>query len=119
MKLNSRSLEEVAITTSGDSRLNLMGELDRLSLIIRDDSRVDSEARVREAKMSISTNGRFYGYDGRISKCDLTTSSEARARLNVSNYLEVDAGGFSSVRYKGSPRLEIKDKSSSAVVSQY
>ncbi|MBO6497496.1 MAG: DUF2807 domain-containing protein, partial [Roseivirga sp.] len=89
------------------------------SLLALQESRVDSDATIDDLTMEVMDKSRFYGYDGEIVDCKLTTNSEARARLNITEYLAVEANGFSSVRYKGSPKVDIKDKSNSAIISQY
>lgn len=119
VNIKANQYRGIAITTTQNSRLNLSGTLESLSLMISDDSRVDSEAKVAHANIIIHDTGRFYGYDGELEECIIDTESEARARLNVKDYLEVNASGFSSIRYKGSPKVDIKDKSNSAIVSEY
>jgi len=119
IQLNTSNFANIDITTRENARLNLTGSLEQAKFTISDDSRVDSEAEIADVDMTISNSGRFYGYDGEMRECIVSTSSEARARLNVRDYIEVEANGFSSIRYKGSPREIIKDKSNSAIVSQY
>ena len=119
VSLSANQYRSISISTNADSRLKLNGKIESLMLLIADNSRVDSEAEVFNAELEITDNGRFFGYDGELQECILTINGEGRARLSVENYLEVDARGFSSVRYKGSPKIDIKEKSSSAVVSQY
>ncbi|HEY9116462.1 MAG TPA: DUF2807 domain-containing protein, partial [Roseivirga sp.] len=119
VSLRANQYRSIAITTSANSRLKLDGKIETLSLIVSDDSRIDSEAEIFHADMSISDSGRFFGYDGEVQECILSINGEGRARLSIEDYLEVDARGFSTVRYKGSPKVDIKEKSGSAVVSQY
>lgn len=119
VSLNGTNLEDTRISLTSNSRLQLTGNLNSLKLLVLEDSRVDSEATIDDLTMEVMDKGRFYGYDGEIVDCKLTTNSEARARLNVTEYLAIEANGFSSVRYKGSPKVDIKDKSNSAIVSQY
>lgn len=119
ISLNGTNLEDTRIVVRDESRLQLTGSLHNLTMLVLNDSRVDSEATIDNLTMEVMDKSRFYGYDGEVVDCELTTNSEARARLNIREYLSVEAAGFSSVRYKGSPRVEIKEKSNSAVVSQY
>tara|TARA_Y100000114_G_scaffold157294_1_gene189130 strand:+ start:52822 stop:55269 length:2448 start_codon:yes stop_codon:yes gene_type:complete len=119
VNLGLQNFEDLAIVLSQQARLNLSGELNTLSLILKDEARVDSQAKIQRANIAVSDNARLYAYDGRIEECDISTNGEARARLTVTEYLTVEAGGFSSIRYKGSPRLDIQDKANSAIVSQY
>lgn len=119
ISLNGTNLENTRIVVRDESRLQLTGSLHNLTMLVLNDSRVDSEATIDNLTLEVMDKSRFYGYDGMVVDCDLTTNSEARARLNIREYLSVEASGFSSVRYKGSPRVEIKEKSNSAIVSQY
>jgi phage shock protein PspC (stress-responsive transcriptional regulator) len=117
--VNGTSLVDTRIVLTDQARLQLTGRLQRLSLLALQESRVDSDATIDDLTMEVMDKSRFYGYDGEIVDCKLTTNSEARARLNITEYLAVEANGFSSVRYKGSPKVDIKDKSNSAIISQY
>ena len=117
--LNGTNLEQTRIVVRNNSRLQLTGDFNKLTMLVLNDGRVDSQARIDNLTMEVMDKGRFYGYEGEVVDCELTTNSEARARLNVREYLSVDAGGFSSIRYKGSPKLDIKDKSNSAIISEY
>lgn len=119
VSVNGSNLEETRIVVRDKAGLQLTGSLNSLTLLVLNDSRVDSEATIDDLTMEVMDQGRFYGYDGKVRDCKLTTGSEARVRLSVTEYLVVDAGGFSSIRYKGSPQLDIKDKSNSAIVSEY
>ena len=117
--LNGTNLEQTRIVVRNNSRLQLTGDFNKLTMLVLNDGRVDSQAQIDNLTMEVMDKGRFYGYEGEVVDCELTTNSEARARLNVREYLSVDAGGFSSIRYKGSPKLDIKDKSNSAIISEY
>lgn len=119
VNLNGSNLEDTRVVVRNNGRLQLTGNLSSLNLRIINDSRVDSEAIIDNLTMEVMDQSRFYGYDGRIKDCTMIANSEARVRLNVTDYLGVEATGFSSVRYKGSPKVDIKDKSNSAVISQY
>ena len=119
VSVNGSNLEDTRIVVRDKARLQLNGSLNSLTLLVLNESRVDSEATIDDLTMEVMDQSRFYGYDGEVRDCKLTTNSEARVRLSVTEYLGVDAGGFSSIRYKGSPKLDIKDKSNSAIVSEY
>lgn len=117
--LNGTNLDETRIVVRDQGRLLLLGTFQELTILAINDSRVDSESVVETLKLEVLDQSRYYGYDSPVKDCRLTTNSEARVRLNVSEYLGVEAKGFSSIRYKGAPKVDIKEKSSSAVVSQY
>ncbi|MFY0594709.1 PspC domain-containing protein [Roseivirga sp.] len=101
------------------SKADISGNLDELELYITDNSRIDLTATVKNMKASIIEKGRLYAYDSNVEEAEVSTSSEGRARLNVKGYLIAEAGGLSSIRYKGNPQLEIRDESRTATISKY
>ncbi len=111
--------EFLSLKTFDDSRANIDGSINKLELYIAEDSRVDITASMDKLKAEVIEGGRIYAYDARIQEADIETSAEARVRVNVIEYLEVSASGFSSVRYKGNPELEVRNEGSSASISKY
>lgn len=109
----------LVIKTYDNSKAEIAGNFEELEMYITDDSRVDLTATIDKLNASIIESGRLYAYDAIINEAEVGTSSEARARLNVREYLMADASGLSSIRYKGNPQLEIRNESRSASISKY
>lgn len=109
----------LTIKTFDDSKADIAGSIDRLELYASDDSRIDVTASIEKLNAEIIEGARLYAYDAQIQEAEVETSAEARARVNVTEYLEASASGFSSIRYKGSPQLEIRNESSSASITKY
>ncbi len=107
------------VKTYDDSRFSLDGSLNKLNLYIGGDSRVNMSASIEKLSALIEKKGRLYGYEADIREASLDTGSEARARVNVSDYLRITARGFSSIRYKGNPEVDITKESNSATISKY
>ncbi|MCE7994365.1 MAG: PspC domain-containing protein [Roseivirga sp.] len=131
------TLERLLVRDEVNARIAGLNE-NRLKLSIQDDARVEFDGRVASMDISVEEKGRLtivgdvdkltadlrndaklYCTDGSIQTAEVNTYSDARARLKVDEYLRVDARGFSSVRYTGSPELDIVNKSRSAVVGVY
>ena len=109
----------LVIKTYDDSRAEIDGNLEELEIYVTDDSRVTLTATIDKLDADIIERGRLYAYDSNINEAEIGTSAEARARVNVREYLIADASGLSSIRYKGNPQLEIRNESRAASISKY
>lgn len=109
----------LTVSLDDDSRLNLNGIMGELDLYLYANSRVDLSGNANKVKLYGVGESRVYGYDLNVSEAEIETESEARVRLKVTDFLTAEASGFSSVRYKGEPTVDIKDKSKSASISKY
>ena len=135
--ISAPSLDKVEAEHSAEIRVNGF-EGDNLSVLLKENAVVELDASYKlveldledNAKLSlagnfdqmeckIDDNARLYGYEAITGEATVETKSEARARLHVINFLKVDARGFSSVRYKGNPELEIVNEGRSASISAY
>lgn len=119
LTMEANGQQTLDVKTYDDSRFSLDGELNNLMLSISDNSRVDMSAETERLEAIIIGKGRLYGYEADMREVTLTTKSEARARVNVKEYLRISASGFSSIRYKGSPEINIIEESNSATISKY
>ncbi|OEJ99472.1 PspC domain-containing protein [Roseivirga misakiensis] len=119
VEYSTRESGLLVVKTYDDSKADISGNLDELDLYITDNSRINLTANIENLKANIIEKGRLYAYDADVVEAEVSTSSEARARLNVKNYLIAEAGGLSSIRYKGTPQLEIRNESRSATISKY
>lgn len=119
LTMKARGQQSLDVRLYDDSKFSLDGELNNLMLYVSGDSRVDMSAEIERLEAIIIEKGRLYGYEADIREATLNTKSEARARLNVKEYLRISASGFSSIRYKGSPEINIIEESNSATISKY
>ena len=109
----------LTVSLYDDSRLNLNGEMGELDLYMYANSRADLSGNANKTKLYTMDESRVYGYDLNVREAEIETESEARVRLKVTDFLTAEASGFSSIRYKGEPSVDIKDKSKSASISKY
>ncbi len=109
----------LTVNLYNDSRLNLNGEMGELDLYMYANSRADVSGNAKKAKLYTMDDSRVYGYDLSVAEAEVESESEARVRLTVTDFLTAEASGFSSIRYKGDPSVDIKDKSNSASISKY
>lgn len=102
-----------------DSRLNLNADVNELNITMSAKARADLSGKASKSNITMREESRIYGYELEIAEVKIETESEARARLHVTEYINAEASGFSSIRYKGDPTLNVKDKSKSASISKY
>lgn len=102
-----------------NSRLAIEGTIDELEIYAFGSARADLVVDSEKVKLHFTDESRVYAYDANIKEADVDTESEARVRISVSNYLRAKADGFSSIRYKGEPNLDIREQGRSASISKY
>ncbi|MFT7148627.1 MAG: phage shock protein PspC (stress-responsive transcriptional regulator) [Nonlabens sp.] len=119
LTMKAEGQQSLDVKAYDGSKFSLDGELNNLMLYISGDSRVDMSAKTDRLEAIIIENGRLYGYEADIREVTLNTKSKARARVNVKEYLRISANGFSSIRYKGSPEVDIIEESNSSTISKY
>lgn len=119
LNIEDYKTEYLSVRVYDDSRLKLDGNFEDLNLYLSGNSRVDLSGTANKAALVLRAEGRVYGYDLNTREATIETESEARVRLTVTDYLSAEASGFSSIRYKGEPTVNVKDKSSSASISKY
>lgn len=137
ISITLESLDQLLITDEVNAHISGFNE-NRISLSIGDEARVEFDGQVNSMDLTVREKGRLtivgdvdkliaelrndaklYCTDGSLQTAEINTYSDARARVKVDEYLRVDARGFSSVRYTGSPELDIVNKGRSAVVGVY
>ena len=109
----------LVVNLYNNSRVSLEGDLNELDVYAYGTSRADLVVNADKVKLHFTDESRVYGYDSNIKEAEVDTESEARVRIAVSDYLRARAEGFSSIRYKGEPTVDIRDKSRSASISKY
>lgn len=117
MEANGQQLLDVK--TYDDAKFSLEGNLNKLNLYIDGDSRADLTASVNKVTAILRRKGRLYAYDADVREANIDSDNETRARISVSEYLKITALGFSSIRYKGNPEVDILEETRSATISQY
>ena len=119
VKFENADLSRLRISTDKDSRALINGKIDRVQVASYGRSRVDLEGTMDNLAVDLNDGSRLYAYEADIKEAKVFTEEESRARLTVNEYLSVEASGFSSVRYKGNPEVDVIDKSTSASISKY
>ncbi len=119
VKFENADLSELSISTNSGARTLINGNIDQMRIYAFGRSRVDIEGSVDNLNLDLNDGARLFAYEAQIKEAEVVTEEESRARLTVNEYLSVEASGFSSVRYKGDPEVNIKDKSTSASISKY
>ena len=119
LDLRDFNADYLVVRMYDDSRLNIEGKVNELDLYAFGSSRADLNVDAEKVKFQFTDESRVYAYDANIREADIDTESEARVRVSVSNYIRARADGFSSIRYKGDPNVDIRDKSRSASISKY
>jgi len=116
---DNADLSQLSISTNSDSRALVNGNIDEVRVFCFGRSRVDLEGTINDLNVDLNDGARLYAYEALTKEATVVTEEESRARLTVNEYLSVEASGFSSVRYKGNPEVNIVDKSTSASISEY
>lgn len=107
------------LSVEDEARVEFDGQVNSMDLTIREKGRLTVVGNVDKLTAELRNDARLYFTDGSLQTAEINTFSDARARVKVDQYLRVDARGFSSVRYTGSPELDIVNKGRSAVVGVY
>lgn len=100
---------------SGASRLNLDVEVGDFKADISGASNLYVKKEIPFIKADISGASKLNGYDANSEEVDLKLSGASRADVSVKEYLKVDASGASTVRYKGTPRIDQETSGASKV----
>ncbi|MBO3700209.1 PspC domain-containing protein [Roseivirga sp. E12] len=119
LTMEAKDMDFLEVRTDEDSRFSIDGSIDKLDLKIMGNSRVDMSATVDKLEALVVKKARLYAYEAIVREADIETGSEARVRVNVSDYLKIQALGFSSIRYKGNPEVDIVEEGNSATISKY
>ena len=69
-------------------------------------AKVQLKGKAQNANVEISGAADFQGYDFIVRRADLDISGASSTKLNVVDYLKIDADGPCDIRYKGKPRIE-------------
>ena len=110
--------ENLIIRGYDNAVINLDSPINDLELFITDDARVNMQNSIGSLEALLYKGARLYAYDATVKIASIETDQDSRARLNVSQELEITAKGFSSVSHKGNALIDIRDKSRSATITK-
>jgi hypothetical protein len=109
--------DDLRVGASGASEVEIGSvELDELFLDVSGASRVSIDGTVGDIRADVSgaSNIALFGLEADEAHVDVSGASEAE--LTVSDRLEAEASGASSVRYRGEPDRVISDESGASSV---
>lgn len=109
---NFSGLTNLEAKLSGASRLRLREEIGKLTTTINGASTLSMTNKLEILDANVSGASTLNAFEADALKAYVRVSGASTVRISVSDYLEADASGASSVFYRGTP--EIKEKTSGA-----
>jgi phage shock protein PspC (stress-responsive transcriptional regulator) len=119
INISEFNIDQLTLNIHDKAKASLNSSIRYLSFKIMDESQLNLENDIQKVVAILSEDSRLYAYDAIIDVVQIDADDDSRARLNVEKELFVTAEGRSSIKYKGNPRLDIKNQSSAASVSKY
>lgn len=116
--MNRFEFEEFTIDLGEASRCELEMDVTKLNLILNSASRATLSGNCEQMDACVNSASSLYAYDMPTKIADLKVSSAGKAKVNVSQDLEIDASSMAKVFYMGDPEHISKDKSSMASIKQ-
>jgi phage shock protein PspC (stress-responsive transcriptional regulator) len=77
-----------------------------LDLDISGGAKVILKGRADEANVDISGAADFNGFDFVVRKAEIDIAGASATKINVTDFLKIDADGPCDIRYKGTPRID-------------
>jgi autotransporter translocation and assembly factor TamB len=111
--------ESLEIDASGASDIELKLDLDYLEADFSGASRIEFSGRAKSVEVETSGATVFRAFDLETESFEIDASGAAVARIWVTKELSLEASGASSVRYKGSPSIDIINISGASSVRKY
>lgn len=111
--------ESLEIDASGASYIELKLDIDYLEADFSGASKADFSGRAKSVEVETSGATVFRAVDLKTESCEIDASGASVARIWVTKELSLEASGASSVRYKGSPNIDIISVSGAASVRKY
>ncbi len=111
--------ESIEIDASGASDINLKLDTDRLEADFSGASKVELSGRAGNVEIDASGATVYNAIELETENCEIDASGAAVARIWVTGKLGLEASGASSVRYKGSPSIDIINISGASSVRKY
>lgn len=111
--------ESIKIDASGASDIKLQLETGKLEADFSGASKVDLSGKVTSAEVEASGATVYDAFELETENCTIDASGASVVRIWVTSKLGIDASGASSVRYKGSPSIDLIDISGASSVRKY
>jgi phage shock protein PspC (stress-responsive transcriptional regulator) len=119
INISDFNIDQLNLNIHDKAKASLNSSIQYLSFFLMDNSQLNLENDIQKVVAILREDSRLYAYDAIIDVVQIDANDDSRARLNVAKELFVTAEGRSSIKYKGNPRLDIKNQSSAASVSKY
>ena len=111
--LKSSSLR-VEASSAGDGKLEI--DVEELDVEISSSADLEIFGKTVIAEISVSSAGKFDGYELSCSEVEVSANSAGTARVNASKKLDATATSAGNIRYKGNPDKVYEDESSGGSV---
>lgn len=111
--------ESLEIDASGASDIELKLDVVFLEADFSGASRVEFSGRAESVEVETSGATVYRAIDLETMSCELDASGASVARIWVTEELSLEASGASSVRYKGSPSIDLISVSGAASIRKY
>jgi uncharacterized protein YjbI with pentapeptide repeats len=108
-------LTTLEIRLSGASKVDFVGEVNRLNANLSGASTLDLEGRGAEMRAELSGASTLRSTKYVVNAAELDLSGASSARVLVSNDLNIKASGASNVRYQGKPHVNSQTSGNSTV----
>ena len=111
--------ESLEIDASGASDIELKLDTDYLEADFSGASKVEFSGRAKSVEVETSGATVYRAIELETESCELDASGAAVARIWCTGELSLEASGASSVRYKGSPSIDLINISGASSVRKY
>ena len=111
--------ESLSVDLKSGGMLYLDCDIEYLSGKIIEGSTLTAEGYATEQNMVIATSGTLSAYDLESDKIKVKATSGGKAKINVEEELDAEAGSKGYISYKGSPSKINRNVSSGGTISVY
>lgn len=111
--------DEIEMEASGASDIDLKIETGKLEGDYSGASKVELKGSATKVEVETSGASVFQALDLETEDYDIDASGAAVARIWVTRKLSLEASGASSIKYKGSPSIDLIDVSGAASIRKY
>jgi len=111
--------ESLEIEASGASDIELKLDLVFLEADFSGASKIEFSGRAKSVEVETSGATVYRAIDLETERCELDASGAAVARIWVTEELSLEASGASSIKYKGSPSIDLISISGASSVRKY
>jgi len=111
--------ESIEIDASGASYIDLKLDTESLECDFSGASKIEFSGRAISVEIEASGATVYNALKLEVESCEIDASGAAVARIWVTGELGLEASGASSIRYKGSPSIDLIDISGASSVRKY